>query len=409
MAQTKYAYYKYTIEEYFLMLLFLFSSGSIIWFYVLSPAISHTIYFIVCLFAFIHKKRKLKDLKSFPIIFSLLILVNIAFINTNFTNRTGIGTIIATLGSYFFFQLFDFFRFRYLYIKVLGHLTFYSVIIFLLTEVDFLPLHTLTEQSGITHEMFLCFHIGWPLHFHRLASIWHEPGACMIFLNIALLLYIKELQSFKLNRHELSYLIIITIGILCTRSTTGYIALILILGYCTLNSSFLSFGKKILLIIICCSAITTLFFSDVIQEKLNQDEEEMTSKGIRMRDNRACLEMAINNPITGVGFGTKEFERTSAKLDNKSNSNGILLIAAYMGIVFVIIYWVYAYKYVQKWNNNKIDAIFIVLVFFILESNEAFVEFPVSFIFVAKFYSYKYQYYSIRNNKNTHNIIVPKT
>lgn len=389
MGRTKSIKYKYSIKEYFLILLFLFSSGSIIWFHVLSPAFSHIIYFSICLCAFIHQKKKLKHYKSFPIIFSILILINITFINTNVVNRTGIGTIIATLGSYLFFQLFDFYKFRYLYIKVVGYLTLASIIVFFFTEIELLPLYSLTDATGKSHDMFLIFHIGWPYHFHRLTSIWHEPGACMIFLNIAFLLYIPELKSKNLNRREALYLSLIALGILCTQSTTGYIAFILILGYCTLFSTFLPSYKKILLIILCGGIITTLFYSDVIQEKLNQDEDEITSKGVRMRDNLACLEMAIDNPITGVGFGTKEFIKTSEKLDNTTNSNGILLIAAYMGIIFVILYFIYAYRYVCKWNN-KLDAIFIVCVFFILESNEAFVEFPVSFIFMAKFYSYKY-------------------
>lgn len=379
---------KYTKEEYFLILLSLLSSGSIIWFYVLSPAISHAFFFIVCLYIFIRKKRKFKFYKSFPIIFSILILINITFINTNLVNRTGVGTIVAALASYLFFQLFDFYRFRYLYLKILGNLTLISIIVFLLTEAEILPLYIYTDGEGTAHSMFLIFHIGWPAYFHRLASIWHEPGACMIPLNIAFLLYIPELKSRNLNRNEVVYLIIIAIGILCTQSTTGYLAFILILGYCVLKCSFLSFGKKLLLTIFCSGIIITIYSSDVIQKKLNQDEDGMNSKGIRMRDNLACLEMATDNPFTGVGFGTKEFITTSNKLDNLSNSNGVLLIAAYMGIIFVFIYSTYAYKYVHIWNNSKTDTLFIVFIFLILESNEAFVEFPVSFIFLAKFYSY---------------------
>lgn len=123
----------------------------------------------------------------------------------------------------------------------------------------------------------------------------------------------------------------------------------------------------------------------------------MTSKGIRMRDNLACFEMAVSNPVTGVGFGTKEFDKISMKLDNRTNSNGILLISAYMGIIFIPIYWIYAYKYTCKWNRKKLDVIFIVLLFFLLESNEAFVEFPVSFIFLTRFNSY-----------NQYNRFIPK-
>lgn len=395
MEKSKSIKYKYSKEEYFLMLLFLFSSGSIIWFHVLSPAISHTIYFGICLCTFILKKRRLKYFNSFPIIFSILILINIAFINTNTINRTGIGTIVATLGSYLFFQLFDFYRFRYLYIKVIGYLTLISVIVFLLTEIDSLPLYTIAESSGTLHDMFIIFHIGWPAHFHRLASIWHEPGACMMFLNIAFLLYIPELKTMNLNHNEKLYLVIIIIGILFTQSTTGYIVFILILGYCALKSKFLLPKKKILLIIVCGGIISMLYSSDIVQDKLNQNEEEMNSKGIRMRDNLSCLTMALDNPLTGVGFGTKEFIQTSEKLDNLSNSNGILLIAAYMGIIFVILYFIYVYKYTRIWNQSQIDTLFIILIFFILESNEAFIEFPVSFIFAAKFYSYNNPTYSI--------------
>lgn len=389
--------YKHSRKEYMLMLFFLLSSGSIIWVQVLSPAISHTTFFLISLYIFISKKKKVKYFTSFPIIFALLIFINITLINTNTINRTGVGTIIATLGSFLFFQLFNFFKFRDLYLRTLGKLTLISILVFLLSELDLLPLYSLTDSAGKQHEMFLIFHIGWPYHFHRLASIWHEPGACMIFLNIALLLYIQELKSFSLTKHEKLYLIIIAIGILCTQSTTAYIVFSLILGYCTLSNTFLPKGKKILLILVYGTATSILFYSDVIQEKINQDEEEMTSKGIRMRDNLACFEMAVSNPVTGVGFGTKEFDKISMKLDNRTNSNGILLISAYMGIIFIPIYWIYAYKYTCKWNRKKLDVIFIVLLFFLLESNEAFVELPVSFIFLTRFNSY-----------NQYNRFIPK-
>lgn len=388
--QNKNRIYSYSIRDYTLMLLFLFTSNSIIYFQYLSPAVTYIIFFIVCIFNVIAYKQKIKHFKSFPILFAILIFINITIINPDTINRNGIGTLIMALASFFFFQLFDYYRFRFLYLKVVAMITLFSIPVYILYEMGILPTMTLTDTLGNLHTMFFIYHLGAPYSLGRMAGIWHEPGACMIFLNIALLLYIPELVQRRLKSQEIRYLIIIVVGILFTQSTTAYLCLILILVFCAWNNKRASFGKKIIMLFFCCIVISLLYKSDIIQEKFNQDVEENTSKGIRMRDNLSCFIMAYEHPFTGVGFGTKKFEKLSIQLDNKTSSNGILYIAACLGLYFIILYPYCAYREIRHRKIPTITALFIVLIFLILESNEAYVEFPVSYIFLAKFKSYNY-------------------
>lgn len=382
--------YSYSIRDYTLMLLLLFSSNSIIYFQYLSPAVTYIIFFIICVFNAIAYKQKIKHFKSFPILFAILIFINITVINPDTTNRNGIGTLIMALASFIFFQLFDYYRFRFLYLKVVAIITLFSIPVYILYEIGILPTMILTDSSGSFHTMFLIYHLGSPYSFGRMAGIWHEPGACMIFLNIALLLYLPEIIQRNLKSQEIRYLIIIVIGILFTQSTTAYLCLILILVYCVLNNKRFSLGKKIIMLFFCSIVISLLYKSDIIQEKMNQDVEDNTSKGIRMRDNISCLIMAYEHPFTGVGFGTKKFEKLSTQLDNKTSSNGILYVAACLGLYFIILYPYCAYHEIRHRKIPRTTALFIVLVFLILESNESYVEFPVSYIFLAKFKSYNF-------------------
>ena len=54
--------YSYSIRDYTLMLLLLFSSNSIIYFQYLSPAVTYIIFFIICVFNAIAYKQKNKAL-----------------------------------------------------------------------------------------------------------------------------------------------------------------------------------------------------------------------------------------------------------------------------------------------------------------------------------------------------------
>lgn len=382
--------YNYSGTDYALMLLFLFTCNSVVYFQKLSPAIAYSFFFIVCLICLIAKKKKLKHYGSFPIIFSILIFINITFINPDTINRNGIGTLIAALSSFIFFQLFDFYRFRFLYIKVVAIITIFSIPVYILYEIGALPSMLLTDSGGNLHSVFFIFNLGSPYPMGRMASIWHEPGACMIYLNIALLLYLPEIKNHLLKPIELRYLVIITIGILFTQSTTAYVCLMLIIIYCIWSNSKISTGKKLLMLILGGIVIFTLYHTPIIQEKFNQDADGNNSKGIRMRDNISCFIMAYEHPFTGVGFGTRKFEKLSIKLDNKTSSNGILFVAACLGLYFIILYPFCAYKEIRYRKIPPIDALFIVLIFIILESNEAYVEFPISYIFLAKFRSYNY-------------------
>ena len=374
----------YTWEEYFMMMLFLSTSGTMYYFYYFSPGVAYMVFFLFVLLRFIYYKNRMKYVGSYPIVFAVIVFLNITIFNTDTIDRNGIGTILAAIASYFFFLSFDFYRFRALYLKVLSIITACSIIVYFLSEVGWIHFQTIII-GGRSEMMWYIFHLGWNYPFHRMASLWHEPGACMIFLNIAFLLYLSDIRQHTLHKSDAIRLGIIALGILCTQSTTGYIAFVLILVYCFLRRKDFFSCKGIVLLALLVLFFAIIYNSDVIQSKFAQDEEGVTSKGIRLRDNLACLQMAIEHPFTGCGFGTKTFARYSNMLDNATSSNGILRTAACVGIYFIPLYLIFAFYSIRRWNKSFIQSLVILVIFTILESNEAYMELPISYIFLARY------------------------
>lgn len=374
------------IESYFGVILLLLVSDSICFLYKFSPFPTFLSFFLFSFYRAFRKKTLFSknDSSIYVLIFGISILLNIYYFNTHTLGNNGLAIFVCLLASYFFYSSYDLDDFKRIYLAVIKWIVITGVPVYLLAEMNMLPTYLLPSFEGGLHSMFLIFHIGWPSYFHRFSGIWHEPGACTIFLNFAILLYSKELQEGNIDKKLVRSIIIITIGILFTQSTTGYMAFATIIAYSIFPLiKRMSIGRKLFAGLVFILAIFLIVNSPVVTEKLSQEKTDKTSLGVREMDNMAMLTMALDRPFTGYGYQTKEFDSISYYLDNKTSSNGILYIAACSGIWWILLFVIYSYRGISRMHFKM--PIFVLIIFIILECNERFVELPISYLFILNF------------------------
>lgn len=374
--------------DYLGVIILVLASDAICFLYTLKPLFAFLTFFIYS----VYRYAKIKPLPVYKesiryfVILGLSILLNVYVVNTNITGNNGLAIFICMVGSYMFFTSFTFQRFREVYLNVIFIITIIGIPVYLLVEWGLLPTTRITTFEGASRLQFFIYSVGWTELHHRFAGIWHEAGACMIFLNIALLLYSNSIRDSDVDNPTKWKLIIISIGVLATQSTTGYLAFMGIIIYCfypkILNASAIT---KLLYSVLIIAACYYIINSDVIVDKFAQDSTEgaQTSYAIRRMDNLSMLTMAIEQPLFGYGYQTVEFENRAFYLGNITSSNGILYMAACAGIWWVIFYVIFLYVNIRKQGMPM--PLLVVAIFILLQCNERFVELPISYVFLTAF------------------------
>lgn len=375
------------VIDYSYVVLMLITSGSVFYFINLSAAIAYSVFFVLSflLFAKRNKGVRFGKMGYYVPIFILIVLVNRFVFNPNVTNNIWLALIIGGLGSYFFYSSFGLLRFREVLLNCVTILTIISIIVCVLDMFRILPV-SYVNIGGSDQTMFLCFCVGRGGHFDRMASIWHEPGACQIILNSVLFLYIPLIKQRAASRSQLRKLLIIAAGVIFTQSTTGLIILLFIAVLSMQRNNDKNIGRRVLSLTLAVVFIALFMGSDIIQEKFDEENTE-SSFIIRRQENIACLTMALEKPLVGYGIATKEFYNKSLNLDNFNSSNGLLQFAAFLGFLWLLIYLISAGSTIKKMNLQS-STFLLVILFVLLQSNEAFVEYPISYLFICRFKNY---------------------
>lgn len=373
--------------DYFYVVLMLLTSCTPFYFQYLTPKISYSIFLIFSLLLFIKRKIKVTVNHSliYSLIFSVSILCNKFLFNQDTINNKWIGYFIGCLGAYFFYSSIKLDVFRKAYLRVMAVITFISIIAFLLDISHFgnpfIEYRMINDTSF--RMIFDIFVTGWLAPNNRMSSIWHEPGACQIFLNTAFLLYMPYIKNRQLSKYDKICLFIVVLGLLCTQSTSGYIIFAIIAFFISKRALF-KFPKILSHFVLPLLIVIGILSSSVIESKFSQDIDKETSLGVRQRDNLACLYMAIDRPLTGYGFGSEDYINMSFQLDNLTSSNGILATSASLGIWWLFFYLFFLYKGCKN-QDVGIPVFITVLLVVLMQSNENYIEFPISYVFLFNF------------------------
>ena len=371
--------------EYINVILMILTSGTIIF--------NVNITFILLLFSTTsyyikYRQNKLLQNNASTLYFiSNLIFIFLNIFIYNNSERTSNQIFIHSIfliSSYIFITQISLAKFKIIFLNVVSWMALFNIIIYIGVEYLNLPT-TITQTATRDYTTFMLNNMGVNgVLLHRLSGFYWEPGVLQIILNSTIILYLKEIKEFKLTKQEKFKFIIIITAIFLTYSTTAYIILILLAIISFINSKYL---KKIRLVVYILLFVFSLFMlkADAISGKFQTDH---VSFGNRATTNYALLLMIQQAPLKGLGEGTKLYDDYSLMYDNISSCNGILSQTASFGIIWLIIYLICLYKNLNKMNLG-VSTLGIYMAIIIMQANEPYIIYPITNIFMFKFFNNK--------------------
>lgn len=386
------------IWDYFLVFLFLVTSGAVFW-HGMSPAFAFT---SLLFFAWINAATVRKNFGKisnnsflFVIFISSLCVFNYVIYTPQFQDNSEVGYLVILTATYLVVSRYDFYYFRHLLTNIVYYITLFGLVVLGLYEVGVLPSYSLTLPSGTQYTMFLIYTLGWPLDFHRYSGIWHEPGACQIITNTVLWLYYENFTKWNFEKGQLKKLLVLFLGSILSLSTGSYMVLMLLIIAVVMKIRIRSRYKFIIYVFI--FLLTTIglylmFNSSVVQNKLFDSEGEHVSKVSRLSDINALWKMTIERPILGYGLGTTDFWDISDNYGNTACSSGFLTYSASLGFTWMLTFVLFVWKGIKRLKIGIGGAFFFVAII-LMQFNEKFIEYPITNMLLFQFASYKINSY----------------
>ncbi len=191
------------------------------------------------------------------------------------------------------------------------------------------------------------------VHRNRNIGIYNEPGMYQIILCVAMILLLYSNMETCIKKKK-KYFIILSLAIVTTQSTTGYINLLMLLGTYTLGFSkykekhfvrFILFVLLVVAVIILFIGSQSRIINDVIINKMfeNGTFNLRASTGLaRLESMTADIKIALQYPF-GIGYETYEMLWSGyigADINDVSSTSGLTTQLATLG-VFPTVYLVY--------------------------------------------------------------------
>jgi hypothetical protein len=186
--------------------------------------------------------------------------------------------------------------------------------------------------------LLFCFHECVLAEFRNPGPFW-EPGLFAVFLNLALIFNLINEKKIWTRKN-----IVLTLALLSTFSTAGYIAFfVLLFSFYIVNQSL---GKKILLSLVLLPVLLTLYFSlEFLSSKVEQNIN-MANTTTSSRFGSALVDITdfAKSPFIGWGrgvmrYGGREFSFFS---EDQHRNNSVTDLLATYGI-FIFLFYFYNY------------------------------------------------------------------
>ena len=254
---------------------------------------------------------------------------------------------------------------------------------------DYLGLFpTEANVKGVSPRSLLIFNTEWGSdERHRMASIFWEPGQYQIVIYYIIAIFADEwsdIDNWKVNLKKYGILLL---ALVLTFSTMGYVGLLIIAMILILRNLSGNIKFVPLFILLGAAVSYMVFDSSVVQEKIEQSENdtERSSYTIRLADNLACINVMIEDPITGFGPGSDVMNAKLFSEGNETSSNGWLYSAAQLGIPYILSILLFLWSGIKRFvkKSNKV-AIFLLL--FIVQCNESCIFLPYMYLWVFVLY-----------------------
>lgn len=284
----------------------------------------------------------------------------------------------------------DYERFRRVYLNIIVILALISIslqIVYLLGLIE-PQLQFVGSDSSMGFYVFAFHTFGgakWGL-YNNMAGIFWEPGIYQMALNSALLLNTDLIFNFKKQKYSKIKFLLISIAVLLTQSTTGYLVFGAIILGVVLGQDKLKTPRNIALILLGMVASVVVLNSSVVQDKFSTDNASFM---VRMNDNFALLNMIADRPFLGSGVYSKTYQQNAASYGmTGAQSNGILLATAQYGVFWTLFFVMGAIKEYKK-RTLKMNILLYLGAFIMMNMGEPLSFAPFMLMFVLPFKYYK--------------------
>lgn len=359
--------------DYVSVLIILFSSGTLV-FYYQHPSIMCFVLFFWGIFMF-HKRHKgFKSLFSYPstkfaVSFVIWIWFNFLFINTNHSDRAvqPIVYSLIILGTNFICISLSIEKYKKCLLNLLSVICSVSILIYVLYNMGAVPTRVIPSPDGEEGKLAVLFDC---VMGTRLCSIWWEPSALQVVVNLTILLYFPELIRKELSRSTIFKFIPLIIALFLSMSTSGYIAFAIL--FSVIMYKRIDFKRNIIASVISIfigfAIVYAIAYSSTVEDKLSQDYGTGVKSGslnTRLSDNVALLMMISERPTFGWGLNSVEYNTRSWELNNWSSSNGVLDFITRFGIPVMLFYFISAYKSLKRKNLLLSPLLSLILFIFV--------------------------------------------
>ena len=284
--------------------------------------------------------------------------------------------------------------FRLYFIKLMTWVGTWSLLLWLIQLLDFASifnplLRFLSNVYGLPQGYCLLY--TFMIHsneYYRNAGIFWEPGAYAGFLCIALM-FLFSIRNSVSRSFYLYSLILMSVSLLTTLSTTGYIAFFIIIFYFMGLKNRKSTMFFILIPIVLLLSYYLYGSLSFLQNKIDIQIENTLYEKQSWQINRFGsflfdLDYIIIKPLFGWGhnFDNMGFEIATFKEKMGNGFSGYILKNGIIGICIVL---VSIYKNLKKIKIDYFPFVFV-LMFCILLQGEVFLEYP--FFLALAFFSF---------------------
>lgn len=363
-----------------LMFFFIITSGSVVGF--LNARIFDPLYLLVSMFYYLfYTNRKFDINSSFYTALSFMLLYLFSMLIYDTSNYMACFSYLIRIVATFLLcnslknDVFEHYFHRIIYI-----ISFVSLIIYIYGQI-YSPEGIITMNDRFP--MFYMYNFTGYI-IHRNSSIFWEPGAYQLFLNLALIYKLKE-DEFQFNKFWCLENIVLVLSIFSTASTSGYLTFLFIIICYILNQWYeLNVSTKVLLLIpLCVILLVCLYFilsSETVVDKFSADN---VSYNIRRNDLFNSIEALLITPIYGFGVETREFFEMEMTYGLYHNSVGFFCAVFNLGILYAIFYVYRIFRYCKC--NNVYFYYPVLFTLFVSVMTEDFFRFSIYFAFAIGF------------------------
>lgn len=394
----------YTKIDFLFLLLLIMVSSQTVWF---GTNNIHSYSTYVNLFALlvamvlfglveIFKKGEKNNGSTYLGMFTLCAMAVLSGFGNGSLNLEYIVWVCLIIGAFYYTSLVPWNKFSIIYEDIMvlmagGGIVFYVLGLIAPSLIERLP--EIRNSGGFRfYNAFICVV---PTFADRLFGPFREPGVFQIFINLALALTLFCRQQINIWR-----MAVLSIAVILTMSTTGYIAMFLLIMFFLISKRKLN-GKNRGWSFAILFLITGFFYLYLQTDLLSAEgdvfwklyDTENDSTVSRLGAITANIQMFFENPVFGVGIsGVEEkFARYVADywhVSSSHNTNSLLLNFAAFGILYGIVFCIGLWRLCKRLSKGDLFRAFVFFVFLaILLSGENVTRYILVFIFM--FYGLK--------------------